>query len=93
MFKKYKDRLKEKLDNWTFKDNYNDVDDTIRNDDILRKWYNFYKEPQNYILYYDDEEEDNEIVKFLIHQNYNLYQCSRFLKIKNLIPLLFLFAL
>ncbi len=93
MFKRYKDRLKEKLDNCTFKDNYNEVDDTTCNDDILRKWYHFYKNPEDYILYYDDEKEDNEIANFLIQQDYNLYQFSGFLKIKYLIPLLFLFAL
>ena len=41
MFKRYKVRLKEKLDNCTFKDNYNEVDDTTCNDDILRKWYHY----------------------------------------------------
>lgn len=91
MFKRYKDRLKEKLDNCTFKDNYNEPETC--NDDILRKWYHFYKYPKDYILYYDDEEEDNEIAKFLIQQDYNLYQFSGFLKIKYFIPLLFLFAL
>lgn len=91
MFKRYKDRLKEKLDNCTFKDNYNEPETC--NDDILRKWYHFYKNPEDYLLYYDDEEEDNEIAKFLIQQDYNLYQFSGFLKIKYFIPLLFLFAL
>lgn len=91
MFKRYKDRLKEKLTNCTFKDNYNEL--KTCNDDILRKWYHFYENPEDYLLYYDDEEDDNEIAKFLIQQDYNLYQFSGFLKIKYFIPLLFLFAL
>lgn len=91
MFKRYKDRFKEKLDNCTFKDNYNEPETC--NDDILRKWLHFYNYPEDYLLYYDDEEKDNEIAKFLIQQEYNLYQFSGFLKIKYFIPLLFLFAL
>ena len=91
MFKRYKDRLKEKLDNCTFKDNYNEL--KTCNDYILRKWYHFYENPEDYLLYYDDEEDDNEIAKFLIQQHHNLYQFSGFLNIKYFIPLLFLFVL
>ena len=91
MFKKYKDRLKEKIDDCSYKDNYNEL--YTCNDDLLRKWFHFYQYPNDYILYYDEDEKDNEIANYLIQSEFPLYQISEFIKIKNIIILLFLFTL
>lgn len=91
MFKRYKDRLKEKINDCSYKDNYNEL--TTCNDDLLRKWYHFYGHPIDYILYYDEDEDDHEIANYLIQSEFSLYQISEFIKIKNIILLLFLFAL
>lgn len=91
MFKRYKDRLNEIRSECEKKENFNEPDTC--NDDELRKWWHFYINPDDYILYYDDEKKDNRIAKFLIQVDYPAFQFSQFLAIKYLIALLFLLLL
>lgn len=92
MFKRYKDRLKEKINDCSYKDNYNEL--KTCNDDLLRKWYHFYQYPKDYLLYYDEDEDDHEIANYLIQSEFSLYQISEFINVKKIIMfLLFLFAL
>ena len=89
MFKRYKDRLSEIRSECEKKENFNEPETC--NDDKLRKWWHFYSNPNDYILYYDDEEKDNRIAKFLIQLEYHSFQFSQFLGIKYLITFIFLF--
>ena len=88
MFKRYKDRLSEIRSECEKKENFNEPNTC--NDDELRKWWHFYNNPNDYILYYDDEKKDNKIAKYLIQKNYHAFQFSQFLGIKYLIAFLFL---
>ena len=88
MFKRYKDRLKEIRSECEKKENFNEPNTC--NDDELRKWYHFYINTQYYILYYDDENKDNRIAKFLIQKQYHSFQFSQFLAIKYRINFIFL---
>lgn len=90
MFKRYKDRLNEIRDECEKKENFNEPETC--NDDELRKWWHFYNNPNDYILYYE-EEKDNKIAKYLIQLDYPSFQISQFLSIKYLISFLFLLFL
>ena len=58
-------------------------------DKTLRKWSYFYKNPDDYVLYYD-EEKPNTVVNYLLQTTFPSYQFSEFLNIKYFICLLFL---
>ena len=47
MLKRYKDRLKEKIDDCSYKDNYNEL--STCKDDLLRKLYHFFQYQNLYI--------------------------------------------
>ena len=72
---------------------FNDIE-TCR-DNTLRKWSYFYENPDYYILYYDEENEDkgNTVVNYLLQKTFPSYQFSEFLNIKYIIGLLFLLYL
>ena len=61
-------------------------------DKTLRKWSYFYKNPSDYMLYYDEEkpEKPNTVVNYLLQKTFPSYQFSEFLNIKYFICLLFL---
>lgn len=76
----------EKQKSCATKDNYNEPETC--NDNELRKWMYYYKNPVNYILYYD--EKGSDVANYLIQQEYPLYESSKFLYIKFFISLLIL---
>lgn len=76
----------EKQKSCATKDNYNEPETC--NDNELRKWMYYYKNPENYILYYD--EKGSDVANYLIQQEYPLYESSKFLYIKFFISLLLL---
>lgn len=78
---------KEKQEKCATKDNYNEI--YTCNDNELRKWYYYYKNPSHYTLYY--KEKGNDVANYLIQQAFPLYESSKYLQIKYLIILLFLF--
>jgi hypothetical protein len=68
------------------KENYNEPDTCNENE--IRKWYYYYKNPEDYILYY--KEKGNDIANYLIKQSYPLYEFSKFLSVKYFVCLLLL---
>ena len=93
LFKKYTEIFtKEKQESCAAnKENYNELETC--NDDEIRKWKYFYDHPEHYILYYEKEDEVNDVVNYLIQTEYNEYQSSDFLKLKNLFLLFSLFLI
>jgi len=91
LFKKYIEKFTpEKQESClSNKDNYNEQ--RTCNDDEIRKWYYFYKNPEHYMLYYEEKDKPNDVVNFLIQQNYKLYQSSGFISIRFLFLLFLIF--
>lgn len=89
MFSKYINAFTvEKQKQCATKENYNDP--VTCNDNEIRKWYYFYEHPDDYILYYDEENKKNEVVNFLLQNKYKSYISSTKLNIKYFISFLFL---
>lgn len=64
------------------------------NDDEVRKWYYFYNNPDEYLLYYNEKDDKGtDITTYLIQQDYNSFQSADILNIKYIILLLFLLSL
>lgn len=61
-------------------------------DNTLRKWSYFYKNPDDYVLYYD-EEKASTVVNYLLQTTFPSYQFTEFLNIKYFISLLLLLYL
>lgn len=61
-------------------------------DNTLRKWSYFYENPDEYVLYYD-EEKASTVVNYLLQTSFPSYQFTEFLNIKYLISLLLLLYL
>ena len=91
-FKKYTQLFTQEKQDECAKNKYYDEPYTCK-DDELRKWYNAYLYPEIYILYYDEEGDNNDVIKFLLQTKYESYQSSIFLSIKYMIYLLFLLSL
>lgn len=93
LFKKYIEKFTpEKQESCSSnKDNYNEP--MTCNDDEIRKWYYFYTHPEDYILYYEEKDKPNDVVNFLIQQEYKLYQSSNFTYIRYLLLFLILFLM
>ena len=91
LFKKYIEKFTpEKQESCSSnKDNYNER--WTCNDDEIRKWYYFYNHPEHYLLYYEKNEKPNDVVNFLIQQEYKLYQTSGFISIRHLLLLFLIF--
>lgn len=91
LFKKYIEKFTpEKQESCSSnKDNYNER--WTCNDDEIRKWYYFYKNPEHYILYYEKNDKPNDVVNFLIQQDNKLYQTSGFISIRYLLLLFLIF--
>lgn len=68
------------------KENYNEKETCNENE--IRKWYYYYNNPDDYILFY--KEKGNDIANYLIQQSYPLYEFSKFLSVKYFICLLLL---
>ena len=91
LFKKYIEKFSKDIqEKCATKENYNDPQTC--NDNEIRKWKNFYDNPRDYILFYDEEGKNGDIVTYLIQQVYPSYQSSGFLNIKYFICLLLLFS-
>jgi hypothetical protein len=88
LFKKYTEKFtKEKQESCASdKENYNEPETC--NDDETRKWRYFYDNFEYYILFYEKEDEVNDVVNYLIQDEYHAYQSSNFLKLKYLFLLL-----
>ena len=93
LFKKYIEKFTpEKQESClSNKDNYNEP--KTCNDDEIRKWYYFYEHPEDYILYYEEKDKPNDVVNFLIQQEYKLYQSSKLIYIRHLLLFLILFLI
>lgn len=93
LFKKYIEKFTpEKQESCSSnKDNYNEP--RTCNDDEIRKWYYFYEHPEDYILYYEEKDKPNDVVNFLIQQEYKSYQSSNFTYIRYLLLFLILFLI
>lgn len=48
-------------------------------DNEIRKWYYFYKHPEYYTLYYDEDNKNNDITNFLLQQEYKAHISGKFL--------------
>lgn len=92
LFKQYTQVFTKEKQDECAKNKYYDEPYTCK-DDELRKWYSAYLAPEAYILYYDEEGDNNDVIKFLIQSQYPSYQSSIFLSIKYMIYLLFLLSL
>lgn len=91
LFKKYIEKFsKDMQEKCATKENYNETETC--NDNEIRKWKYFYDNPEDYILFYDEEGKNSDIVTYLIQQKYPSYQSSGFLNIKYFICLLLLFS-
>ena len=89
LFKKYTEVFtKTKQEECAKEENYNEPR-TCNNNEI-RKWYYLYENPEVYIEYYDDDLKYNDVLTFLIQQEYPSYQISRFIYLNYFIYLLFL---
>ena len=62
-------------------------------DSEARKWYYFYQNPEEYVLYYDEEEKDNDIMNFLLQKEYKTFISGQFLYMKFLISIAILLFL
>lgn len=62
-------------------------------DNEVRKWYYFYNHPEQYVLYYDEEEKDNDIMNFLLQKEYRTFISGNFLFMKFLLPIAMLLFL
>jgi hypothetical protein len=62
-------------------------------DSEVRKWYYFYNHPEEYVLYYDEEEKDNDIMNFLLQKKYRTFISGNFLFMKFLLPITMLLFL
>jgi hypothetical protein len=93
LFKKYTEKFnKDKQESCAGnKENYNEPETC--NDDEIRKWKYFYDTPEHYKLYYEKEDEVNDVVNYLIQDAYPEYQSNNFLKLKYLFLLLTLFLI
>lgn len=91
-FKQYTQVFTKEKQDECAKNKYYDEPYTCK-DDELRKWYYAYLNPEDFILYYDEEGDNNDVIKFLIQTKYQSYQSSIFLSIKYMIYLLFLLSL
>lgn len=61
-------------------------------DNEVRKWYYFHEHPNEYVLYYDEEEKDNDIMNYLLQTQYETFISGNFLSMKMLISIaMFLF--
>jgi hypothetical protein len=61
-------------------------------DNEARKWYYFYRNPEEYVLYYDEEEKDNDIMNYLLQNEYKTFISGCFLSMKILTSIaMFLF--
>lgn len=89
MFSKYINLFTvEKQKQCSTKENYNEPETC--NDNEIRKWYYFYENPDDYILYYDEKDKNNDVVNFLLQETYKSYISSTKLNIKYFISFLFL---
>lgn len=93
LFKKYIEvYTPEKQESCDKSENYNEQ--YTCNDDEVRKWYYFYQNPNEYLLYYNEKDEiGTDITTYLIQKQYNSYQSADILNIKYIILLLFLLSL
>ena len=61
-------------------------------DNEVRKWWYFYNNPGDYVLYYDEEDKDNDITNYLLQTHYRTFISGSFLSAKFLISIImFLF--
>lgn len=89
LFKKYTEVFtKDKQEECAKEENYNEPR-TCNNNEI-RKWYYLYENPEVYIEYYDDDMKYNDVLTFLIQQEYPSYQISKFIYLNYFIYLLLL---
>lgn len=87
LFKKYIEVFtKTKQEECAKEENYNEPR-TCNNNEI-RKWFYLYENPEVYINYYDDDLKYNDVLTFLIQQEYPSYQISRFINLNYFIYLL-----
>ena len=88
-FKKYIEVFtKTKQEESAKEENYNEQR-TCNNNEI-RKWYYLYENPEVYIEYYDDDLKYNDVLTYLIQQEYPSYQISRFINFNFFICLIFI---
>ncbi len=92
LFKRYTQVFTKEKQDECAKNKYYDEPYTCKDDEI-RKWYSAYSAPEAYILYYDEEGDNNDVIKFLLQNRFPSYQSSIFLSIKYMIYLLFLLSL
>ena len=91
LFKKYTEALNNNLEECQKSENYNSPDTC--NVDEITKWYYFYRNINEYLFYYAEEEKYKDVIKYLIQDSYHFYQSSLYLNIKYFISLLFLLLL
>lgn len=61
-------------------------------DNEARKWWYFYRNPNEYVLYYDEEDKDNDITNYLLQIEYRTFISGSYLFTKFIIPIImFLF--
>lgn len=89
MFKNYIGALTNDIKKCTEPEPFNGLE-TCK-DNSLRKWSYFYNNPDEYVLYYD-EEKPSTVVNYLLQTTFPSYQFSKFLNIKYFICLLFLLS-
>lgn len=87
MFKKYTAVFTEEKQKECEKNKYYDEPQTCR-DNELRKLYYYYKNPEFYELYYDEDGKNNDVINYFIQSSYKSYQSSGFLSFKYFISIL-----
>ena len=91
MFKNYISALNNDNKKCTEPEKTNNKLETCK-DNTLRYWSYFYENPEDYVLYYD-EEKASTVVNYLLQTTFPSYQFSEFLNIKYFISLLLLLYL
>jgi hypothetical protein len=92
MFKNYISALNNDNKKCTEPEKYNRYELETCKDNALRKWSYFYENPDDYVLYYD-EDKASTVVNYLIQTIFPSYQFTEFLNIKYFISLLLLLYL
>lgn len=92
IFKKYIDSLTEEIRKCSNPETNPLTLETCQNNQ-LRKWAYFYEEPDEYALYYTEEDKGKPVINYLVQSSFPSYQSSSFLNFKYYICLLLLISL
>lgn len=92
IFKKYIDSLSDEIRKCSNPETNPLTLETCQNNQ-LRKWAYFYENPDEYALYYTEEDKGKPVINYLVQSRFPSYQSSSFLNFKYYICLLLLISL